>query len=353
MKRKIDGVKSADTIYASVDGGFKVAFPGRVAESVSVEQAGPVALRVHSLVDKEGGGHVLLVMWNDYPPLPAEMNRETFYDRLQEGYVVSGQNVLASRAVKLGDRVGRELEVDTGKGVYHRVRFYLVGNRLYQIMGNVPLAARDEAGAADFLDSFVLWSARDFPARGFRLEGATLPGWQASDGSRGKVVIEWIGPTSTPAAVRSFVSIESGPPTANGATAALAAAELAKSWGGQVGADKITLDGEAAVKLDAPPRAGELRPVEALVALHGGSIYLVIGAVNGDEKCSEQLEEVRKAWKWEPAVAASMHLEFLPDPVSALGGAVVVNYPRDMHRNETAEPERVLHSSLFDMRKGQ
>ena len=77
-----------------------------------------------------------------------------------------------------------------------------------------------------------------------------------------------------------------------------AAQGLAREWGGTVTDDPTTLDGVEAlrVRVERPP--GQLKPVEGIVCMRDGKVYLIAGSSKDGTAMGQGVEEVRKSWKW-------------------------------------------------------
>src|SRR6185437_10609952 len=79
---------------------------------------------------------------------------------------------------------------------------------------------------------------------------------------------------------------------------------LAAKWGGRVVNDHVNLDGETACLVQAKPTKPALQPVEGLVAMHDGNLYLVTGGVTPGHSCDAEFEAIRQSWKWIPLGSA-------------------------------------------------
>jgi hypothetical protein len=64
--------------------------------------------------------------------------------------------VIFDKELMLGDHMGREVQVETPEGAVYRVRMYLVGDRLYQVLVQGARAAALGKEADRYLDSFKL-----------------------------------------------------------------------------------------------------------------------------------------------------------------------------------------------------
>src|SRR6185312_14897402 len=75
---------------------------------------------------------------------------------------------------------------------------------------------------------------------------------------------------------------------------------LAAKWGGRVVNDHVNLDGETACLVQAQPTKPALQPVEGLVAIHAGNLYLMTGGVTLGHSCDAEFETIRQSWRWIP-----------------------------------------------------
>ena len=136
---------------------------------------------------------------------------------------------------------------------------------------------------------------RDFPSAGISVD--TPAGWRQVPAEKAGIVTQWVGPDSTPGDVRQMIIIQAG--KGRGDTVATANA-LAAKWGGRVVNDHVNLDGETACLVQAQPTKPALQPVEGLVAIHAGNLYLMTGGVTPGHSCDAEFETIRQSWKWIP-----------------------------------------------------
>ena len=82
------------------------------------------------------------------------------------------------------------------------------------------------------------------------------------------------------------------------ATSRVSATRMAREWGGKVLDEKTTLDGVEASRVQySKPKSG-CRPIEGVLAIKGGKLYVLMGAVAPGRSVAGDLEAVRKGWKW-------------------------------------------------------
>lgn len=107
----------------------------------------------------------------------------------------------------------------------------------------------------------------------------------------------WFVPRGSDAGnAKKAVMVDIGTPTQ--ADARKTAEGLAKNWGGRVLDETTTLDGIEALRVRAEPKADRLQPVEGIVAFRKGRLYLLMGGAVKGGSVIDDVETVRKAWKW-------------------------------------------------------
>jgi hypothetical protein len=100
-------------------------------------------------------------------------------------------------------------------------------------------------------------------------------------------------PEGSPKAMIMLDIVETGEKDAK-----TSAESLARAWGGNVAEKPTSLDGEAAWRVQyAKPESG-CRPIEGVIALRKGKLYVLMGAVCPGRSVADELEELRKGWKW-------------------------------------------------------
>ncbi len=146
----------------------------------------------------------------------------------------------------------------------------------------------------------------------------------------------------------SLVTVEAAKPSV-GPDAHAAAASLAKGWGGTVDPAATTLGGTPAWHVSVPPPTGTaLRPGTAVVGLHDGLLYLILGGATAGHPCADVVERVRASWQWQPIERPAAHLSFADQPLPAFKGAALIDVPRFAYLHSDPDPGRVLDLSLSD-----
>jgi hypothetical protein len=180
-----------------------------------------------------------------------------------------------------------------------------------------------------------------FPLYGVELNSA--PRWQQLAPDRSNIITRWISPESRAGHVQGMIMIEMKKPGAP--EAGQIAASLAKNWNGTVSGEQDVLDGEVAWRIVAEPKV-DLQPVEGLVSLHDGRLYLIEGGVTAGHSCHDEIEIIRKGWKWIPLDPPVKHLEFRDQPALLFNGHVSINFPAAMSQFDNGHPENSVGIGL-------
>ena len=121
-------------------------------------------------------------------------------------------------------------------------------------------------------------------------------GWtRVQTPDRSKTIGRFIDPGSDSANPRRMILIDFGRPTDRDAR--IAAEGLAKQWGGTV-KEQVTLDGVPGYLVVAENRGPGLKPVVGIVVHREGRAYLLMGGAVPGQSVANDLEEVRRGWKW-------------------------------------------------------
>jgi len=156
--------------FSSTAGRFKVTLPGNPTETLKTMEYRFRKFTRHTFTSEAGFG-VFLVSYSDLPVfLDGPDAIEEFLDHhMHEAEVVSSQGKLLSKTeIELDDYPGRELIAETPNSTF-RMKYYLVGQRFYQIAISTPndpakhaaeTARSMELIASKFFDSFKLTGER-------------------------------------------------------------------------------------------------------------------------------------------------------------------------------------------------
>lgn len=153
--------------FSSTAGRFKVALPGNPTETSKTIESRLGEIRRHTFTLGTDIG-AFLISYSDLPVSvtePGEVNK--FLDHAHEGEVAPVQGRLLSMAeIALDGYPGRESIVETPNSTF-RVKYYLAGQRIYQIAVSTPngpaknaaeMARSMESIVSKFFDSFKITS---------------------------------------------------------------------------------------------------------------------------------------------------------------------------------------------------
>jgi len=145
----------------SVDdnGHFVVKFPGAVQRS-SVPVDTPVGKVTMNVVSHEAGIIAYMIIYSDYPAgsVAKSGGPDKVCENASKGAVgsVSG-TIRTSTACQLGDVTGLEIVADIpSKNMTARLRFFVVGDRLYQVMYIGPPGQEASPAVMNYFESFRL-----------------------------------------------------------------------------------------------------------------------------------------------------------------------------------------------------
>lgn len=122
------------------------------------------------------------------------------------------------------------------------------------------------------------------------------PDWVEAKPPSAKTIAMFVSPDSTTDHPVALVTIEAFPTLYTSLEDATQ--QWASTWGGEVLDAETDLDGVPALRVRAVNEGLQARPVEGLVALRRGAVYLIVGAAVADRTCWRQVEAVRRSWNW-------------------------------------------------------
>ncbi len=149
----------AEDKYKSPEGQFSVAFPGKPTESTQEVKTpiGPLTMHIIGYEKKNELG--MMIAYNDYPAAVANEKPQAVLVRTRDGTKGPDGKVLEDKEITLGkDAVpGRAYTLVKGDDHFLRIRTYLKGPRLYQIIvsGSKKETVMSKE-AEQFLDSFEI-----------------------------------------------------------------------------------------------------------------------------------------------------------------------------------------------------
>lgn len=144
--------------FRSNEGGFSVLMPGTptpnkvtVNTTSGVEEANMFSLSDESLDE-------YIVAYSKYPKTDSkEVSTGKLFDKARDGILLVQQGKLLNEAaITLDGFSGRSIAVERPDGVITTARFYVVGDRFYQLSVNAKTNEREPEAPKRFLDSFKL-----------------------------------------------------------------------------------------------------------------------------------------------------------------------------------------------------
>jgi hypothetical protein len=146
------------TEFRSNEGGFSVLMPGEpTPNKVTVNTASGVK-EADMFTLNEGELNEYIIAYSKYSgPDSRSRSTDKLFDNIRDGLLLVQQGKLLSEgAINLDGYNGREIAVERADGVITRARFYVVGNRFYQISARAKTNERAPEAMKRFLDSFRL-----------------------------------------------------------------------------------------------------------------------------------------------------------------------------------------------------
>ena len=146
--------------FKSDSGKFSVQVPQPLAESVQTTNTESGKIDQH-LFTADVGKTTYLVAYADYSPESVKGDPQKVIDLAITNAItnVTGQ-LISSKSVTVDGNSGTEIFLESfaqdGTAVHSKVRFFMVGNRLYEVMGMAIRGEADFTAIDGFLNSFKL-----------------------------------------------------------------------------------------------------------------------------------------------------------------------------------------------------
>jgi len=147
-------------VVSDSDGRFTINFPAKASESTQTVDTKAGKAQVH-VYRAEGDNKAITytALYSDYPSGSiARSPADAIYDGAIKGAVGQGGGKVVSNAkVSNGTVAGREAVFSSpDQAETMRVRYFLVGDRLYQVAYHGPKGSETSKTATTFLDSFKI-----------------------------------------------------------------------------------------------------------------------------------------------------------------------------------------------------
>jgi hypothetical protein len=129
--------------------------------------------------------------------------------------------------------------------------------------------------------------------------GATFSeptGWTRVQPPRANTIGWFVNPGANSKTASRMILVDFGKPTEPDARKAAQA--LARQWGGTLLDKPIALDGASGYLVVAENRGPGLKPVVGIVVHRAGREYLIMGGAVPGDSVADEVEEVRRGWKW-------------------------------------------------------
>lgn len=164
----LEGCGRSVTTYESTPGAYKIKFPAAPIEKHSQVNTPAGLISLYTAMHEARDGSVFLVTYGVNPPAIVRNNTaKKLLGAGVEGMMrESGWSLVKNEPTSYQNHPGMDVEF-TGKApnstkkLIGRVRVYLIGDRLYQVMSAGPEGSIDPASITAFLNSFSI--TREFP----------------------------------------------------------------------------------------------------------------------------------------------------------------------------------------------
>ena len=146
-------------VLTNHDGRFTVSFPGKVTESTQTIDTKKGVVVAHIYSYQASNSVTYTALYSDYPAgSVGQMPAETIYDGAINGAIgQAGGTLKSSTIVEANGVVGREAVFDApSQRESVRVRYFLIGDRLYQVAYDGPAGSESGKDANAFLESFKI-----------------------------------------------------------------------------------------------------------------------------------------------------------------------------------------------------
>jgi hypothetical protein len=123
----------------------------------------------------------------------------------------------------------------------------------------------------------------------------TPKGWQPNRSDKPSSAILSQASESYPN-LTQMISVDIGRPGVP--TTKATADAFAKKWNGQVDKVPLKVDGETAFRVTIPPDKKTVRPIDCIIAMKAGRLFMLIGGAKEKGDVSKALDELVASWKW-------------------------------------------------------
>ncbi|HAA31592.1 MAG TPA: hypothetical protein DCE56_32690 [Cyanobacteria bacterium UBA8553] len=145
---------------SSTEGGFTVLMPIKPAQKTQTTEGAALSLEDHRFIASlEEGKVTYIVSYTNFPEELSQLPPNVILDSISSRFTNDKKlKSLNQQDITLGQYSGKEFKFETPEGTLVKQRFFLVKQRLYQVITEIP-KARESALSSDvekFMSSFKL-----------------------------------------------------------------------------------------------------------------------------------------------------------------------------------------------------
>jgi len=150
--------QTAWTAFSSDEGGFSVLMPGVPSPNKLTVNTASGVKEADMFTLNEGDLNEYIIAYSKYSKTDSKSrSTDKLFNAVRDGLLSFQQGKLLSEAaINLDGYIGREIAFQSPDGFITRARFYVVGNRFYQISARAKTNERAPEAMKRFLDSFRL-----------------------------------------------------------------------------------------------------------------------------------------------------------------------------------------------------
>lgn len=188
-----------------------------------------------------------------------------------------------------------------------------------------------------------------FPTVGFQIAVPTA--WTKTRSDNAERVAWWTSPGSPPGKPKAFIAIDCLK-LKRSASVDEVAEGLAENNKGKLVDRPTDLGGLRARRVDWSRSDPQLQPIESLVVVRSSFVYHLMGYAQPNQTVQDELEAIRKSWKWIPREPPYKHLELGKEPYFIFGCARI-QIPSLMNSERTEDASRALDLAVNNFDRGK
>lgn len=141
--------------FTSNEGKFRVLMYGKPTEETKEE--GSTTAHTFQVTPRKGVTY--MVLYFDSTHDPKERGKPDYIEKTLTAYCLQTEKNLegkiqSAKRVQLANHLGREIVIEAPKDLTYRIRYFLVGDRCYQVLAAGPKDSVTSEEADKFLNSF-------------------------------------------------------------------------------------------------------------------------------------------------------------------------------------------------------